>query len=176
MKALKVTGIIVGTIISTLVISCCLIILVNPHEVNAAGIPDGFAEKQFDTGEVVLNYVEGPDNGPPLLLIPGQMESWQGYKPVLPSLSEKFHVFAVDVRGNGKSTWTTGHYSYNEFGNDLRIFLDDVHYGKLNIGLDNSFITAKGKIYRTIRTSISDGTGIIMESVPLTIMNRKSKT
>ena len=126
MKALKVTGIIVGTVISTLVISCCLIFIINPHKVNVAGIPDGFTEKKFDTGEVVLNYVEGPDNGPPLLLIPGQMESWQGYKPVLPALSERFHVFTVDVRGNGKSTWTTGHYSYNECGNDLRIFLYDV--------------------------------------------------
>jgi len=27
--------------------------------------------KSFDTGEVVLNYAEGPDNGPPMLLIPG---------------------------------------------------------------------------------------------------------
>jgi hypothetical protein len=24
-------------------------------------------EKSFDTGEVVLNYAEGPDNGPPIL-------------------------------------------------------------------------------------------------------------
>ena len=119
-------GIIIGTVIGLLVISCCLIFIINPHKVNVAGIPDGFTEKQFYTGEVALNYVEGPDNGPPLLLIPGQMESWQGYKSVLPALSGKFHVFAVDVRGNGKSTWTTGHYSYNECGNDLRIFLDDV--------------------------------------------------
>jgi pimeloyl-ACP methyl ester carboxylesterase len=126
MKVLIVTGIIVGTIVSTIIISCCLIFIINPNEVTVAGIPDGFTEKQFDTGEVVLNYVEGPDNGPPLLLIPGQMESWQGYKPVLPALSERFHVLAVDVRGNGKSTWTTGHYSYNECGNDLRIFLNDV--------------------------------------------------
>jgi hypothetical protein len=25
-------------------------------------------EKSFDTGEVVLNYAEGPDNGPPLIV------------------------------------------------------------------------------------------------------------
>ena len=28
-------------------------------------------EKSFDTEEVVLNYSEGPPNGPPLVLLPG---------------------------------------------------------------------------------------------------------
>ena len=32
----------------------------------------GFTERTFDTGEVKLNYAEGPASGPPLLLIPGQ--------------------------------------------------------------------------------------------------------
>jgi pimeloyl-ACP methyl ester carboxylesterase len=64
------------------------------------GIPDGFTEKQADLGEVTLNYVEGPDNGVSLLLIPGQMEFWQGYKLVMPDLAKSFHVYAVDVRGH----------------------------------------------------------------------------
>lgn len=119
------TGIVVGIIIGLLIIVGCVFIF-KPHKISVAGIPEGFTEKKFDTGEVVLNYIEGPDNGPPLMLIPGQMESWHGYKCVLPALSEKFHVFAVDVRGNGNSTWATGHYSYNECGNDLRAFLHNV--------------------------------------------------
>jgi len=125
MKALKIIGIIIGSIIGLLIIACVVLLLI-PHKVTVEGIPDGFTEKQFDTGEVVLNYVEGPENGLPLLLIPGQMESWQGYKCVLPALSQKFHVYAVDVRGNGKSGWTTGHYSYNECGKDLQAFLNGV--------------------------------------------------
>jgi pimeloyl-ACP methyl ester carboxylesterase len=125
MTALKITGIIVCTIIGLIMIVGCVLVF-NPHRFTLAGIPKGFIEKKFDTGEVILNYVEGPDNGLPLLLIPGQMESWEGYKQVLPALSERFHVFAVDVRGNGKSAWTTGHYSYNECGKDLRIFLHEV--------------------------------------------------
>ena len=39
------------------------------------GIPDGFQELNFAINDMVLNYVVGPDNGLPLLLIPGQMES-----------------------------------------------------------------------------------------------------
>jgi Na+/H+ antiporter NhaC len=50
----------------------------NPFRLSVETIPQGFNEKKFNTGEVILNYVEGPENGPPLLFIPGQMEFWQG--------------------------------------------------------------------------------------------------
>ncbi len=91
-----------------------------------AGIPEGFKELCFNAGDIGLNYVVGPGNGLPLLLIPGQMESWQGYKRVLPELAQRFQVYAIDLRGHGKSTWTPGHYSYNICGNDLRSFLQEV--------------------------------------------------
>jgi pimeloyl-ACP methyl ester carboxylesterase len=91
-----------------------------------AGIPEGFQELNFTTNCVTLNYVVGPDHGLPLLLIPGQMESWQGYKCVLPELSKRFHVFVPDLRGHGKSTRTPGHYSYNICGNDLKRFIQEV--------------------------------------------------
>lgn len=91
-----------------------------------AGIPKGFEERQVAINEVAMNYVVGPENGLPLMLIPGQMEAWQGYKRVLPTLSERFHVFVPDLRGHGKSTWTPGRYSYNICGNDLRCFLQEV--------------------------------------------------
>jgi pimeloyl-ACP methyl ester carboxylesterase len=96
------------------------------HRTEVAGIPRGFTELRFTTGDVTLNYVVGPDNGLPLLLIPGQMESWQGYKLVLPELSKMFRVFVPDLRGHGKSTWTPGHYSYNICGNDLKNFIQKV--------------------------------------------------
>lgn len=91
-----------------------------------AGIPAGFTERQAQVGEVTLNYVEGPPGGVPLLLIPGQMESWQGYKLALPALSKRYHVYVPDLRGHGQSTWTTGAYSYNTCGQDLRAFLAEV--------------------------------------------------
>jgi pimeloyl-ACP methyl ester carboxylesterase len=91
-----------------------------------AGIPEGFQELSFTINGVAINHVVGPDNGLPLLLIPGQMESWQGYKCVLPELSKRFHIFVPDLRGHGKSTWTPGQYSYNICGNDLKRFIQEV--------------------------------------------------
>ena len=109
------------TILGIVVLLLAIFVLV-PPKVRVSGIPRGFTEKQWNTGEVILNYVEGPDHGVPLLLIPAQTESWQGYKLVMPELAENFHVFCVDVRGHGKSSRTPGHYSYNICGNDLHFF------------------------------------------------------
>jgi pimeloyl-ACP methyl ester carboxylesterase len=89
-------------------------------------LPADFSEHKFHTGEIHLNYAEGPENGPPLVLIPGQAVSWRNYDPVLGLLSEKFHVFAVDVRGHGKSDWTPGQYTFNNIGADMSAFLRSV--------------------------------------------------
>jgi len=97
-----------------------------PFRLSVETIPKGFTEQKFDTGKVNLNYVEGPDNGPSILFIPGQMESWQGYKLVLPYFSKNYHVYVIDVRGHGKSTHTPGEYSYNIIGKDLKLFLEQV--------------------------------------------------
>jgi pimeloyl-ACP methyl ester carboxylesterase len=100
--------------------------MAKPDRTRIAGITKGFRELGVRIGNIDLNYVEGPDNGIPLLLIPGQMESWQGYKCVMPELSRKFHVFIPDLRGHGKSTRTPGQYSYNICGNDLVLFIREV--------------------------------------------------
>ena len=95
-------------------------------KIKVAGISEGFQELSFAIDGVNLNYVVGPQHELPLLLIPGQMESWQGYKCVLPELSKRFHIFIPDLRGHGKSTWTPGEYSYDICGNDLKRFVREV--------------------------------------------------
>ncbi|KAF3760369.1 hypothetical protein M406DRAFT_76028 [Cryphonectria parasitica EP155] len=87
--------------------------------------PHGFEEHIIDLGEVRMNYaVAGPDDKPALLLIPGQTESWWGYENAMRLLSESYQVYAVDLRGQGRSTWTPGRYSLDNFGNDLVRFID----------------------------------------------------
>lgn len=86
----------------------------------------GFLELQFDTGQIKLNYVVGPNNGPPLVLIPAQMGIWESYKKVMPSLSKSFQVYVVEIRGHGKSSWTPGDYSWKSIGEDMKAFLEQV--------------------------------------------------
>jgi pimeloyl-ACP methyl ester carboxylesterase len=90
-------------------------------------VPHAFAEQLVDLGEVRTNYATaGSSELPALLLVPGQTESWWGYERALPMLAEHFHVFAVDLRGQGRSTWTPGRYTLDTMGNDLVRFIDTV--------------------------------------------------
>lgn len=90
-------------------------------------VPHAFVEQHVDLGEVRMNYASAGDaESPALLLIPGQSESWWGYEQVMPLLAAHFQVFAVDLRGQGRSTWTPGRYTIDNMGNDLVRFIDIV--------------------------------------------------
>jgi pimeloyl-ACP methyl ester carboxylesterase len=96
-----------------------------PHAPDTTYLPHAFDERVLDTGEVELNYVVAGDaSRPALLLIPGQTESWWGYEGVLPLLADHFHAFAVDLRGQGRSSRTPGRYTIDAIGNDLVRFID----------------------------------------------------
>lgn len=87
----------------------------------------GFVEKQHHLPDgTVLNYGEGPDNGPPLLLIHGQQSTWQSYARVLPQLAQHFHVFAVDKHGHGASSKDPAKYTAGAIGADLMRFIEEV--------------------------------------------------
>lgn len=87
----------------------------------------GFIEKTavLDNG-ASLNYGEGPDNGPALLLIHGQGVSWEDYAAVLPELSKYFHVFAVDCFGHGQSSHDPTLYSCAANGQALIWFIEHI--------------------------------------------------
>lgn len=88
----------------------------------------GFTEHQAVLPDgSVINYGKGPaNNKPPLLLIHGQMVSWEDYVKVLPRLSSRFHVFAVDCYGHGGSDKNPDKYSCASNGADLVWFIREV--------------------------------------------------
>jgi pimeloyl-ACP methyl ester carboxylesterase len=90
----------------------------------ATYVAHAYPEKTIDTGEVVLNYaVAGSPDKPALLLIAGQTESWWGYEAAMGLLQDHFQAFAVDLRGQGRSSWTPGRYTVDNFGNDMVRFI-----------------------------------------------------
>lgn len=85
----------------------------------------GLEEKSFDAGEVRLNYAEGEDNGPPLVLLHGLGRRWQVFLPLIPSLSMRWHIYAVDLRGHGKSGRVTRGYRGQQYAGDVVRFLKE---------------------------------------------------
>lgn len=86
----------------------------------------GFVEKQVTVNGSEMNYAEGPDKGPALLLIHGQATDWKNYAKVLPGLATRYRVFAVDCYGHGSSARTPEKYSTVAMGADLARFIAEI--------------------------------------------------
>jgi pimeloyl-ACP methyl ester carboxylesterase len=87
-------------------------------------VPHDFPEQTADLGEIAMNYaVAGADSAPALLLIPGQTESWWGFEQAMKLVAADFRVYAVDLRGQGRSSRTPGRYTLDNWGNDLVRFI-----------------------------------------------------
>ena len=98
-----------------------------PHAPDITYVAHAFDEQRVDLGEIEMNYATAGDSTTtPLLCIPGQTESWWGYEAAMPRLAEHFQVYAVDLRGQGRSTRTPGRYTLDNMGNDLVRFIDGV--------------------------------------------------
>ncbi|MDV3127434.1 alpha/beta hydrolase [Mycobacterium sp. 21AC1] len=86
----------------------------------------GFTEKHANVGGSVLNYAEGPDNGPPVVLIHGQVTDWRSWSRTLPDLARRHHVFAVDCYGHGGSQHVPHKYRATALAADINDFVAGV--------------------------------------------------
>ena len=67
----------------------------------------------FDTNEIRLHGIEGPKNGPALVLLHGATSNCYSWMGLFPQLAEKWHVFAFDLRGHGLSGRPANIEGYN---------------------------------------------------------------
>ena len=80
-------------------------------------------QRYFNTDGHALSIAEGSASGPPLLLIHGIASRWQVFLPILPALCLEWHVFALDLRGHGCSSRTSGFYSLTDYVDDVITFV-----------------------------------------------------
>ncbi|HHX13430.1 MAG TPA: alpha/beta hydrolase [Clostridiales bacterium] len=101
--------------------------ILNENFLEKRGYKSGFTENmaELDDGSEIY-YLEGPDNGPKLLLLHGQQVSCYDYAKVLPKLSEEFHVYALDYYGHGNSSKNPDKYKAVKTGNDIIWFLENI--------------------------------------------------
>jgi pimeloyl-ACP methyl ester carboxylesterase len=68
---------------------------------------------------VKINYFDyGSSTVEPLVMLHGGAWCWQEYLSLIPSLSERWHTYALDLRGNGRSGWVAGRYRLEDFTED----------------------------------------------------------
>ena len=86
-------------------------------------MPTEILEHLMNTDTVTINYAEGPPSGPPLVLLHGGSGRWQNYEGIIPDLAARFHLYAPDFRGHGKSGRVPGRYRLEDYANDTLTFL-----------------------------------------------------
>lgn len=84
----------------------------------------GFVKKTARVNRITLSYVEGPNNGPPLVLLHAQLLDWFSYSRILPALAEHYHVFDIDYPGHGETIAPADYpMTANQIGSDLSDFI-----------------------------------------------------
>ena len=84
-------------------------------------------EKIFNAKAANLTYLDwGPSSADPLVLLHGGAWSWQEYLSLIPNLAHKWHVYALDFRGNGRSGWVPDTYRLQDFVDDNAQFLSQL--------------------------------------------------
>ena len=82
---------------------------------------------------IELAYSEmGDADGKPLLLIHGYSDNSRSWSLVAPYLT-KFHIYAIDLRGHGKSSAPECCYTYLDFANDVYLFLNAMKIDKADV-------------------------------------------
>lgn len=84
-----------------------------------------FGVVQLPTG-LRMHYAEqGDSTAAPLILLHGYSDSWFSFSPVLPHIPARCRVFALDLRGHGKTDKPTTGYGMDELAHDVIAFMED---------------------------------------------------
>ena len=111
----------------------------------------------------IINYYEGDNDNPILLIIHAQGTNAENYSYVVKDLSKKFHLILVDCYGHGKSSHNKNKYNIVSLGDDLIDFIKSKSDDKISI-LGHS----SGGLISCYIASVSDVCGnLILEDPPL---------
>ena len=83
-----------------------------------------FGEIQLSTG-IRMHFAEQGDAiGEPIIMLHGYSDSWFSFSRVLKPLARERHVFALDLRGHGKTDKSVAGYLMRDLAADVIAFMD----------------------------------------------------
>lgn len=89
-------------------------------------VQTAFTESRLQLGDRHINYAESADNGPPLLFIHGISGRWQDWFGVVDAFADDWHIYGVDLRGHGKSSWAADEYHWRLYAEDQAELIERV--------------------------------------------------
>jgi pimeloyl-ACP methyl ester carboxylesterase len=92
----------------------------------------GFVSNTADVNGTTIHYVRG-GHGPALVLLHGFPQDWFEWRRVMPRLSERFTVVAVDLRGVGGSAPSPDGYAAANLAEDVHRLIDGLDVGPAHV-------------------------------------------
>jgi pimeloyl-ACP methyl ester carboxylesterase len=125
-------------------------------------------EKIFNANGITLNYFDsGVSSAAPLVMLHGGAWCWQEYLSLIPSLAQRWRIYAMDLRGNGRSGWVPDTYRLQDFVEDNAQFLGRLTMPAILVGH-----SIGGVIALMLTARCPDRVkALIIEDSPLTIDN-----
>jgi pimeloyl-ACP methyl ester carboxylesterase len=80
-----------------------------------------------------LHYVRAGTAGSPVLLVHGFPETWRVFRKLIPLLSQRHRVFAIDLRGFGDSAIATGEAGSATSAEDLSELIMQLNLGPVHL-------------------------------------------
>lgn len=77
-------------------------------------------------------YIE-KGRGKPIILLHGNGENCEYFKEQIDVFTEKYHVYAIDTRGHGRTPRGVNLFTIRQFAEDLRDFMDEHGIQKAHI-------------------------------------------
>ncbi|MBY0598564.1 intracellular short-chain-length polyhydroxyalkanoate depolymerase [Bacillus bingmayongensis] len=87
----------------------------------------------LSNGETIAYQEVGRRNKEILILIHGNMTSSQHWDLVIEKLQDEYHIYAIDLRGFGKSTYNKPIDSLQDFADDVKLFIDELQLKKFSL-------------------------------------------
>ena len=97
-----------------------------------ATVPDA-GHHRVSLNGTELHYVTAGTAGSPVLLVHGFPETWWVFRKLIPLLSERHRVFAVDLRGFGDSATATGEPDSATSAADLSELITRLNLGPVHL-------------------------------------------
>jgi pimeloyl-ACP methyl ester carboxylesterase len=89
------------------------------HDTLASSVDARYTDGYVEIDDIKMHYVSGGE-GPPVLLLPGWLQTWYAWRGVMPALADAgFHVIVVDFRGMGHSSRPMSGYDTGQIAQDL---------------------------------------------------------
>lgn len=100
----------------------------SPFQNNSSRIDEDYDQRykylNIANGERLAYIEDGETNSRCIILLHSNLSSSEIWAPIIPYLAERYHIYAIDLRGSGRSSYHTKLYHMRDLADDVVQFME----------------------------------------------------